>query len=67
MQEEFLPILRSLKQNIEEIITPLEVAQLDFYGGDSTKVQNGKDLIMGELTMVVLMLTNVDGEISKGE
>lgn len=67
MQEEFLPILRALKQNIEDIITPLETAQLEFYGGDGKKVQNGKDLIMGELTMIVIMLTNVDAEISRGE
>ena len=67
MQEEFLLILRSLKQNIEEINTPLEAAQLDFYGEDNEKVQNGKDFIMGELTMVVLMLTDVDQGVSKGE
>jgi hypothetical protein len=67
MQEEFLPILRLLKQNIEELIMPLEEAQLDFYKGNSKKIQNSKELIMGELTMVVLMLTNVDAEISKGE
>lgn len=67
MQEEFLPILRSLKENIEEVIAPLEAAQLDFHGENITNTQNGKDLIMGELTMVVLILTSADGIISPGE
>ena len=67
MQEEFLPILRSLKQNVDEIITPLEAAQLEFYDGDDRKIQSGKDLIMGELAMVVLILTSADTKISPGE
>lgn len=67
MQQENLPILRALKQNIEELVAPIEAGEIEFYGEDSPKVQNGLDLIMGELTMVVLLLTDQDGTISPSE
>jgi hypothetical protein len=67
MQEENLSILRSLKQNIEEIATPLEAAQLEVYGEDGDKVQNGLDFIMGELTMTVLLLTDTDSGVAARE
>jgi len=67
MQEEFLPILRSLKENIGELINPLDAAQLEFYGENSNKVQDSLDLIMGELTITVLWLTESDAEISSSE
>src|SRR5687768_11904855 len=67
MQEENLSILRSLKQNIEEISAPLEAAQLEVYGEDREKVQNGLDFIMGELTMTVLMLTGTDTGVAPRE
>lgn len=67
MQQENLTILRSLKQNIEELIAPIEAGEVEFFGEDSPKVQDGLDLIMGELTMVVLLLTDQDGTISPSE
>jgi hypothetical protein len=67
MQQENLSLLRALKQNIEELTAPIEAAEIEFYGEDSPTVQNGLDLIMGELTMVVLMLTDQDGTISPNE
>jgi hypothetical protein len=67
MQEENLAILRALKQNIEEISPSLEAAQLEFFEGESEKVRNGVDLIMTELTMVVLMLTGTDSEVAARE
>ena len=67
MQEENLSILRSLKQNIEEISAPLKAAQLDAYGEDREKVQNGLDFVMGELTMVVVLLTGTDSSVSAPE
>ena len=67
MQEENLSILRSLKQNIEELIPPLEAAQKETHGEDTETVKDSLDLIMGELTMVVVMLTNIDSDISATE
>ena len=67
MQQENLPILRALKKNIEELLAPIEAGEIGFYGEDSPKVKSGLDLIMGELTMVVLLLTENDGKISPGE
>ena len=67
MQQENLLILRTLRQNIEDLSPIIEAGEMEFYGEDSPKVQNGLDLIMGELTMVVLMLTDQDGTISPRE
>jgi hypothetical protein len=67
MQQENLSILRALKENIEELIVYIEAGELESYGEDSHKVQSGFDLIMGELTMVVLRLTDSDGTISPSE
>jgi hypothetical protein len=67
MQEENRSILRSLKQNIEELIPPIEAAQEEFVGEESGNRQSGIDLIMSDLTMIVVLLTNVDSEISAHE
>jgi hypothetical protein len=67
MQQENLSILRALKPDIEKLIAPIEAGELEFFGEDSHKVKSGLDLIMGELTMVVLLLTQNDGKISPGE
>lgn len=67
MQEENLPVLMSLKQNVEELAPPLEAAQEEFLGEESGTRQSGIDLIMGDLTMMVVLLTNVDSEISAQE
>ena len=67
MQKENLSILRSLKQNVEELIPPLEAAQKEIYGDDTESIKDSLDLIMGELTMVVVMLTNIDSDISATE
>lgn len=67
MQEENLSILRSLKQNIEELIPPLEAAQKEIYGEDKESIKDSLDLITGDLTMVVVMLTNIDSDISATE
>ena len=32
MQQENLPILRALKQNIEDLIVPIENGEIEFYG-----------------------------------
>ena len=67
MQQENLPILRALKQNIEELIVPIENGEIEFYGEDSARVKSGLDLIMGELTMVVLLLADGDGKVTPSE
>src|SRR5687768_6445264 len=67
MQQQNLLILRSLKQNIEALIAPIEAGEVEFYGEDSHKVQSGLDLLMGELTMVVLLLSDPEGTISAAE
>jgi hypothetical protein len=67
MQEENLLILRSLKSNIEEIIAPLEAAQLESDRENSEKMQSGLDFIMGELTMIVLLLTGTDSAVAARE
>jgi hypothetical protein len=67
VQQENLSILRALKQNIEELAPIIEAGEIEFYGEDSPKVQSGLDLILGELTMVVLLLTDQDGTISTSE
>ena len=67
MQEENLSILKSLKQNVEELIPPLEAAQKEIYGEDKESIKDSLDLIMGDLTMVVVMLTNIDSDIAATE
>ena len=67
MQEANLSILRPLKQNIEEIVTPLEAAQLETNAENKENVQSGLDFIMGELTMIVLVLTGTDSDVAARE
>ena len=67
MQEEYLSILRSLEQNVEELIPPLEAAQKEIYGEDEESIKDSLNLIMGDLTMVWVMLTNIDSDISATE
>ena len=67
MQEANLSILRPLKQNIEEIVAPLEAAQLETNAENKENVQSGLDFIMGELTMIVLVLTGTDSDVAPRE
>ena len=67
MQEENLSILRSLKQNIEEITQPIEAAQEEEVGEEGENKQGGVDLIMSDLTMMMVLLTNVDLNVSADE
>jgi len=67
MKEENLSILRTLKQNVEELIPPLEAAQKEIYGEEKERIVDSLDLIMSDLTMVVVMLTNIDSDISATE
>ena len=50
MQEENLAILRALKQNVEELVKPVEAAQREVYGEDQESLQNGLDLVISDLS-----------------
>jgi hypothetical protein len=67
MQEENRSILGSLKQTIEELIPPIDAAQAESVKEESGTRQPGIDLLMSDLTMMVVLLTNVDSEISAHE
>jgi hypothetical protein len=67
MQEENLAILRGLKQNIEELALPIEAAQQEIFAEDQEVLKNGLDLVMSDLTMMVVMLTNIDGHVAPAE
>ena len=67
MQEENRSILESLKQNVEELIPPIDAAQAESVGEESGTRQPAIDLLMSDLTMMVVLLTNVDSEISAHE
>lgn len=67
MQEENRSILGSLKQTIEELIPPIDAAQAESVGEEIGTRQPGIDLLMSDLTMMVVLLTNVDSEISAHE
>jgi len=63
MKQEYLSIIRSLKTNVEELISPLDIAQADFYSENIERVINSADMIMGELIMVVLIFSSADGVV----
>ena len=67
MQEETLSLLRSLKQSIEELIPPMDAAQEKLVLETDWDRQKSIDLIMSDLTMMVVMLTNIDGQVAPAE
>ena len=67
MQEETLTILRALKANLEELTLPIEAARQETYGEGQEGLQSGLDLIMSDLTMMVVMLINIDGYVAPAE
>jgi hypothetical protein len=67
MQEETLSLLRSLKQEIEEIIKPLDTSIEEANLEGERYQQNSLDLVMSDLTMMVVILTNTDSNISNDE
>jgi hypothetical protein len=67
MNQENLSILRTLKPNIEELIAPLEAAEVDTYGEESENIESGLDFLISELTMTVLLLTGTDSEVDSRE
>lgn len=67
MQEENQSFLEPLKQNIEELLPPLDAVQKEIHGEDTESIKDSLDLIMGDLTMMMVMLTNIDSDISTAE
>ena len=67
MREENLSILGPLKQNVEELIPPLDAAQKEIYGEDKESIKDSLNLIMSDLTLVMVLLTNIDSDISATE
>jgi hypothetical protein len=67
MQEENLTILRALKENIEGISPPLDDAQSEFYKENTDKIQSSVDLVMSELTMIVVLLIGTDSDVANRE
>lgn len=63
MKEEYLSIIRSLENNVDELISPLDAAQIEFYGENDERIQKSLDLLMGELIMVVLLFSSIDGVV----
>ncbi len=62
-----LSTIRSLRESIEELVAPLETAQLEVADESIKKRQDGLDLIMSDLTMIALLLTNIDLKVSADE
>ncbi len=62
-----IPFIQSLEETIRELIKPLESIQGQIYEEEGGGLPDGLDLLMGELTMVALIFTNVDLNISEEE
>ncbi len=62
-----IPLIHSLEETIHELIEPLENVQLQIYDEEGGELPGGLELIMGELTMVALIFTNADLNISSDE
>jgi hypothetical protein len=67
MQEETLSILRSLKGQVEEIAPALQAARAELRAETVEDVPDGTDYLMGELTMLVVMLTGTDSNVAARE
>jgi hypothetical protein len=67
MKEQDISSLRFLKENIEEIVAPLDAAQIEYFGEGSERIQHSLDLVMEELSMVILLLMGVDAGITNEE
>jgi SpoVK/Ycf46/Vps4 family AAA+-type ATPase len=62
-----IALIRSLEETIHELIEPIESVQLQIHEEEGGDLPDGLELIMGELTMVALIFTNADLNISSDE
>jgi len=62
-----IPLIRSLEETIHELIEPIESVQLQTHGEDGNYLPDGLELLSGELTMIALIFTNADSNISSDE
>ena len=67
MKEQDISSLTFLKENIDVIVEPLDAAQIEYFGEGSERIQNSLNLIMEELSMVVLLLMGVDAGVTNEE
>lgn len=66
-RSESIQLIGSLSAIIRELVEPIERVQLGIHDEQSGFVPNGLELIAGELTMVVLVFTNADLNITDEE
>ncbi len=66
-QPKLIQLLESMNATIRELVAPIEEIQLQTGAAESDSVPNGLELIARELTMVVLVFTNVDLDITNDE
>jgi hypothetical protein len=64
---ESLQLIESFRNSIREFVEPIEKIQLRIHDEESGYIPNGLDLIVGELTMVLLVFTNADLNVSDEE
>ncbi|MGI8668348.1 MAG: AAA family ATPase [Aridibacter sp.] len=62
-----IPLIWSLRETIHELIEPIESVQLQIHKEEGGDLPDGLELLMGELTMVALIFTNADFNISSDE
>lgn len=62
-----IQLVESLETTIRELIDPIEKIQAQIHNEESGYIPNGLELIAGELTMVVLVFSNVDLNITDEE
>ncbi|MBI4674025.1 MAG: hypothetical protein HY741_20455 [Chloroflexi bacterium] len=67
MEDSNAPIFLSLRQAIEELVPPLDAAIAELPSERIVRARNGLELIMSELTMLAVILTNVDYRVSAEE
>ena len=64
---ESIQLIESLNATIREFVEPIESVQLEIHSEERDYVPDGLELIAGELTMMILLFTNADLEITEEE
>lgn len=67
MPSHFDSTVGPLKETVNELVEPIESIQSQIHDGETGYVPDGLELIVGELTMVVLVFTNADLNITDAE
>lgn len=67
MSEKDYSSLGFLKNQIEDIVAPLDNAQLEYFGEESERIHDSLELIIEELSMIMLLLMGADSKIEDEE